>query len=149
MLDIAKGATRRRPDEPRVWFTSAEALARVLSKKNMILIEAIRHDEPASVTELAQRVGRNKTNVLRSLKALQQFEIVHFDEGEGGRTPRLNYVDFRIDGRLGTLSTVRPPRAGSDADGGRPPYAAPPRSLSRCPRPSRRAHKDARLPWPS
>ena len=102
MRDIAKGTTRRRPDEPRVWFTSAEALARVLSKKNMVLIEAIRHAEPASVTELAERVGRNKTNVLWSLKALQQFEIAHFDEGEGGRrAPRLNYDDFRIDGRLG------------------------------------------------
>ena len=69
MLDIAKGAVRRLPDEPRVWFTSAEALARVLSKKNMILIETIRHSGPASVTELAERVGRNKTNVLRSLKS--------------------------------------------------------------------------------
>jgi predicted transcriptional regulator len=102
MLDIAKGAVRRLPDEPRVWFTSAEALARVLSKKNMILIETIRHSGPTSVTELAERVGRNKTNVLRSLKTLKQFEIVDFDEGEGGRkAPRLNYDDFRVDGHLG------------------------------------------------
>jgi predicted transcriptional regulator len=102
MLDIAKGATRRRPDEPRVWFTSAEALARILSKKNMVLIAMIRQAAPASVTELAERVGRNKTNVLRSLKALEQFEIVAFDEGDGGRkAPRLNYDDFRIDGHLG------------------------------------------------
>jgi predicted transcriptional regulator len=102
MLDIAKGAVRPRPDEPRVWFTSAEALARVLSKKNMVLIEVIRHSGPGSVTELAERVGRNKTNVLRSLKTLQRFEIVDFDAGEGGRkAPRLNYDDFRVDGRLG------------------------------------------------
>jgi predicted transcriptional regulator len=54
MLDIAKGARRQSPDEPRIWFTSAEALARVLSRKNMALIEVIRHAEPASVTELAE-----------------------------------------------------------------------------------------------
>lgn len=102
MLDIAKGARRPRPDEPRVWFTSAEALARVLSKKNMLLIEMIRHAEPASVTELAERVGRNKTNVLRSLKTLKHFEIVDFEEGRSGRkAPRLNYDDFRVDGHLG------------------------------------------------
>ncbi len=102
MLDIAKGVRRQRPDEPRVWFTSAEALARVLSKKNMLLIEMIRHAQPASVTELAARVCRDKTNVLRSLKTLKQFEIVDFEEGEGGRkAPRLNYDDFRVDGRLG------------------------------------------------
>ena len=102
MLDIAKGARRRGPDEPRVWFTSAEALARVLSKKNMLLIEAIRSTGPASVTELAERVSRTKTNVLRSLKTLEQFGIVAFEAGEGGRkAPRLNYDDFRVDGTLG------------------------------------------------
>jgi predicted transcriptional regulator len=102
MLDIASGASKRRAEEPRVWFTSAEALARVLSKKNMVLIEAIRQKKPASVTELAESVGRKKTNVLRSLKALKEFEIVDFEDGEGGRkAPRVNYDDFRIDGRLG------------------------------------------------
>lgn len=106
MLDIARGVRRQRVDEPRVWFTSAEALARVLSKKNMLLIEAIRHAEPASVTELAERVGRKTTNVLRSLKTLAQFEIVDFEEREGGRrAPRVNYDDFRIDGRFGPYSS--------------------------------------------
>lgn len=102
LLDIASGARKLRAGEPRVWFTSAEALARVLSKKNLVLIEVIRQERPASVTELAQRVGRKKTNVLRSLKTLKQFEIVDFEDGEGGRkAPRVNYDDFRIDGRLG------------------------------------------------
>lgn len=102
MLDIAKGARRQGSDEPCIWFTSAEALARVLSRKNMLLIEVIRRAEPASVTELAERVGRTKTNVLRSLKTLKQFDIVDFEDGEGGRkAPRLNYDDFRVDGRLG------------------------------------------------
>jgi predicted transcriptional regulator len=98
MLDITKGARRPRPDEPRVWFTSWEALARVFSKQNMMLIEILRHAEPESVTELAKIVGREKTNVLRSLKTLKQFEIVDFEEGERGRkAPRLNYDDFRVD----------------------------------------------------
>ena len=98
MLDIAKGAKRPNPNEPRVWFTSWEALARVLSRKNMLLIEMIRDTEPVSVTELAKKVGRNKTNVLRSLKVLKQFEIVDFQEGEGNRrAPRLNYDDFRVE----------------------------------------------------
>jgi predicted transcriptional regulator len=103
MLAIAKGEQRHLPGEPRVWFTSAEALARVLSKKNMLLIEMIRHAEPASVTELAEKVGRTKSNVLRSLKTLREFEIIDFNEGKGGRkAPRVNYDDFRIDGKFGT-----------------------------------------------
>ena len=102
MLEIAKGARKQRAGEPMVWFTSWEALARVLSRRNMLLIEMIRDVAPASVTELAKRVGRNKTNVLRSLKILKQFEIVDFEEGEGGRrAPRLNYDDFRVETHLG------------------------------------------------
>lgn len=101
MLDIAKGSRTQQPDEPRVWFTSWEALARVLSKQNMLLIEMIRECEPESVTELAKSVRRAKTNVLRSLKLLKEFEIVDFDEGEGGRkAPRLKYDDFVVESRL-------------------------------------------------
>lgn len=102
MLQIAKGEQRHQPGEPKVWFTSAEALARVFSTKNMLLIEMIRHAEPSSVTELAERVGRAKTNVLRSLRTLQQFDVIDFKEGSGGRkVPRLRYDDFRIDGHFG------------------------------------------------
>ena len=103
MLAIAKGTLRQQPGEPRVWFTSAEALARVLSRKNMLLIEMIRHAEPASVTELAAKIGRTKSNVLRSLKTLKDFEIIDFEEGLGGRkAPRVNYDDFHVDGTFGT-----------------------------------------------
>jgi predicted transcriptional regulator len=103
MLRIAKGEIRHRPGEPKVWFTSAEALARVFSNKNMLLIEMIRHAEPSSVTELAEKVGRAKTNVLRSLKALQEYDVIAFEDGTGGRkAPRLRYDDFRIDGHLGS-----------------------------------------------
>ena len=102
MLEIAKGVRQHMPDEPKVWFTSTEALARVFSKKNMLLIEMIRHAEPLSVTELAERVGRAKTNVLRSLKTLQQFDVIDFQQGSGSRkAPRLRYDDFKVEGHLG------------------------------------------------
>ena len=48
------------------------------------------------MTELANKVGREKTNVLRSLKTLKEFDIVEFQEGEGGRKPpRLKYDAFQ------------------------------------------------------
>lgn len=100
--DIASGNRRHKSDEPRVWFTSLDALARVLSRQNMLLIEIIRHSHPESVTELAERVGRAKSNVLRSLKTLEEFDIVTFENGRGGRkAPRMMYDDFRVDGYLG------------------------------------------------
>ena len=39
MLAIAKGEHKPLPSEPRVWFTSFEALARVFSRQNLMLIE--------------------------------------------------------------------------------------------------------------
>ena len=95
MIETAKGRAKS-SNEPRIWFTSYEALARVFSKQNMLLIEILREYEPNSVTELASKVGREKTNVLRSLKTLKEFEIVEFEEKEGGRkAPRLKYDDFQ------------------------------------------------------
>lgn len=96
MLGIAKGEIKLARDDPRVWFTSFEALARVLSRQNMMLIEILREKEPESVTELAKEAGREKTNVLRSLKVLEGLEIIEFEDGAGGRrAPRLKYDDFR------------------------------------------------------
>jgi predicted transcriptional regulator len=96
MLAIAKGEVKQQPTDPRVWFTSFEALARVFSRQNMMLIEILREKDLESVTDLAKEVKRQKTNVLRSLKILEDFEIVGFEEGEGGRkAPRLKYDDFQ------------------------------------------------------
>jgi predicted transcriptional regulator len=96
MLAIAKGKTKQQPNDPRVWFTSYEALARVFSRQNMMLIEILREKDLESVTELARAVGKQKTNVLRSLKLLANFEVIEFEQGEGGRrAPRLKYDDFQ------------------------------------------------------
>ena len=96
MLATAKGDVKPQASDPRVWFTSFEALARVFSRQNLMLIEILREKNMVSVTELAKEVGREKTNVLRSLKILEDFEIIEYEEGEGGRrAPRLMYDDFQ------------------------------------------------------
>jgi predicted transcriptional regulator len=96
MLAIAKGEIKQLPNDPRVWFTSWEALARVLSKQNMMLIEILREKDLESITALALAVGREKTNVARSLKVLEELEIIEYEEREGGRrAPRLKYHDFQ------------------------------------------------------
>jgi predicted transcriptional regulator len=56
-IEIAAGKRRRQPDEPRIWFTSLDAILRVLSDKNMLLLEMIRTSQPGSVTELAEKMG--------------------------------------------------------------------------------------------
>ena len=91
-IEIAAGKRRRQPDEPRIWFTSLDAILRVLSDKNMLLLEMIRTSQPGSVTELAEKMGQKKSNVSRTLNKLEQFGLVDFELGEGGRkAPRVNY----------------------------------------------------------
>lgn len=95
MTALAKGEIALKPDDPRIWFTSYEALARVFSRQNMMLIEILRQKDLESVTELAKEANREKTNVLRALKRLEEFEIVEFEGGKGGRrAPRLRYDQF-------------------------------------------------------
>jgi len=101
-LEIAAGKRRRQADEPRVWFTSVDAFSRVLSTKSMLLLEMIRQSEPESVAELAERLGRRKPNVSRILKKLEEFGIIEFEIGEGGKkAPRVKYDGFRVEGPLG------------------------------------------------
>ena len=51
-LQIARGERRRRPDEPKIWFTSLESLAKVLSEPNRRLLRIIDERRPSSLVEL-------------------------------------------------------------------------------------------------
>jgi predicted transcriptional regulator len=105
-IDIAAGKRRRKPEEPRIWFTSLEAILRVLSDKNMLLLEIIRNSRPASLSELAERAGMQKSNLSRTLHKLQQFGLVDLEVGDGGKkAPRVNYDAVAFEWPLG------PPRS--------------------------------------
>ena len=100
-IDIASGRRRREMDEPRVWFTSLESLAKVLSDKNMLLLEMIRKSRPQSIAELADLSGRKKPNLTRTLKNMETLGIIQFELHSGGRKqPRVNYDDIQINARL-------------------------------------------------
>ena len=89
------------PDEPRVWFTSLESLAKVLSTKNMLLLEMIRTSHPQSIQELADLSGRKKPNLTRTLKNMETLGIIEFQNLTGGRKqPKVNYDDIHINARL-------------------------------------------------
>jgi predicted transcriptional regulator len=91
-IEIAAGKRQRRANEPKIWFTSLDAILRVLSDRNLLLLESIRNSQPASLTELAERMGMQKSNLSRTLHKLEQFGLVDFEVGEGGRkAPRVNY----------------------------------------------------------
>lgn len=97
-IAIAKGEYRRKRGEPKVWFTSIESVAKVLSDRNRALLELIAKTEPESLTELAALSGRAKPNLSRTLKTMERHGLVRLKKGAGGSVaPRVLYSDIVLD----------------------------------------------------
>ena len=84
-LRIARGEERPRPDDPKVWFTSTESFARILSSRNRELLRTIAECSPASLEELSQMTGRAKSNLSRTLKKMAGYGLVRMEPGDGRR----------------------------------------------------------------
>ena len=97
-LAIARGEHKPARDEPKVWFTSVESFAKVLSQRNRALLALIAREEPDSLTELAELSGRNKSNLSRTLKTMSQYGLVELKAGKRGTlVPRVPYDQVRLD----------------------------------------------------
>jgi predicted transcriptional regulator len=103
-LAIARGELRPGRDDPKVWFTSLESLAQVLSTKNTLLLELIRRMQPASLKELAELSGRKQSNLSRTLHTMERYHLVRLEKSERGTiVPSVPYdrvtCDFELDAR--------------------------------------------------
>ena len=97
-MAVARGEHKRVKPEPKVWFTSMESFARVLSDRNRALLHLIAQSEPSSLAELAALSGRAKSNLSRTLKTLERYGLVRLDKGERGRIiPRVPYTGIVLD----------------------------------------------------
>jgi len=91
-LAIARGERGRAGGEPRVWFTSIESFARLLSEHNRHLLELIARERPGSITELAELAGRSKSNLSRTLKTMSQYGLVELRSPSGRTTAKSSIV---------------------------------------------------------
>jgi predicted transcriptional regulator len=91
-LAIAKGEYKLAAGEPKVWFTSAESFARVLSDRNRTLLGVIAESAPESLSQLAEVTGRKKSNLSRTLKTMERYGFVQLHRGARGSViPRVPY----------------------------------------------------------
>lgn len=91
-MAIARGELRPGPDEPKVWFTSMDSLAKVLSEDNRALLRQIAELRPNSLDQLAKESGRKKSNLSRTLKTMAGYGLVELDRGERGcLSPRVTF----------------------------------------------------------
>ncbi|HEV2524270.1 MAG TPA: helix-turn-helix domain-containing protein [Gammaproteobacteria bacterium] len=97
-LAIARGEYKPGKNEPKVWFSSMESLAQVLSSKNKLLLEIIVQAKPESVTELAKISGRHKSNLSRTLKTLANYGMVKLAHLKNGKIkPRVQFKTVHVD----------------------------------------------------
>ncbi len=97
-LAIAQGQKKPAPNEPKVWFTSIESLAQVLSSRNKLLLQVIARSNPTSMTELEELSGREKSNLSRTLKTMERYGLVVLIKDAKGRiVPRVAYERLSLD----------------------------------------------------
>ncbi len=84
-MAVARGERRVAPGEPKVWFTSTESFAKVLSAGNRDLLRVIAEQAPGSLDELARITGRAKSNLSRTLRTMESYGLVRLERGERGR----------------------------------------------------------------
>jgi predicted transcriptional regulator len=83
-MRIARGERPWR-GAPKVWFTSTESFAKVLSAGNRNLLRIIAEKTPGSLDELAELTGRRKSNLSRTLKTMEGYGLVRLERGARGR----------------------------------------------------------------
>ena len=97
-MAIARGEHKPAKGEPKVWFTSVESFAKVLSQRNRELLALIAREKPDSLTALATLAGRNKSNLSRTLKTMSRYGLVELKEGRHGTLiPRARYDRVSLD----------------------------------------------------
>lgn len=87
-MAIARGERRVAPGEPKVWFTSTESFAKILSAGNRELLRIIAEKAPASLDELAELTGRAKSNLSRTSRRWRRTVSFASSGGNGAASLR-------------------------------------------------------------
>jgi predicted transcriptional regulator len=95
-IAIAKGGVKVRPYDPKIWFSSAQSVGRLIDH-NWSLLQEIRRRPPRSMTELAERTGRSLSNLSRTLKLLEMRGLVSIEPGNGlSKRPVVSYDRIEV-----------------------------------------------------
>lgn len=97
-LAIARGEYFPSKDEPKIWFESLHSMSQILSDQNRALLKLIIETQPQSMVELAERSGRATSNLSRTLKNMERYGLVHFEQGPNRQlAPKVNYSGVELE----------------------------------------------------
>jgi predicted transcriptional regulator len=107
-MAIARGEYKPAADEPKVWFTSMESLAQVLSTRNALLLTMIRQARPESIQELAKLTGRQPSNLSRTLRTMERYRFVKLEKSNGTIVPNVPYDRLAFEHEIETSQMAIP-----------------------------------------
>lgn len=97
-IAIANGELHPKPSDPKVWFTSPDSFAKLLSNRNRALLGQIAETHPESLHELAATTGRTPGNLSRTLKTMERYGLVRLHKGERGKVrPEVPYREVQLE----------------------------------------------------
>jgi predicted transcriptional regulator len=95
-IAVAKGERKVRAGEPKLWFSSAQSIGKLIDQ-NWSLLQEIRRHPPQSMTELAVRTGRSLSNLSRTLKSLELRGLVSIQGSDGlSKRPVVTYDRIEV-----------------------------------------------------
>lgn len=96
MLSIVKGEYKPAQNEPKVWFTSLNAVSQLLCEENRKLLKTIKNERPETITELVELTGRKKSNLSVTLKSLAAKGFITLEKTSRTVKPVAIFTDFEI-----------------------------------------------------
>lgn len=97
-MAIARGELKPKAGDPKVWFTSPESFAKLLSNKNRALLGVIADTRPESLNALATATGRTAGNLSRTLRTMERYGLVRLHKGVRGTVrPEVPYRDVQLE----------------------------------------------------
>jgi predicted transcriptional regulator len=92
-IAAVKGQRKIRAGEPKLWFSSAQSIGKLIDQ-NWPLLQEIRRQPPRSMAELAARTGRSLSNLSRTLELRG---LVSIEGGEGlSKRPVVTYDGIEV-----------------------------------------------------
>lgn len=108
-MRIARGEEKPAADDPKVWFTSTESFAQVLSSGNRELLRVIAEKTPTSLEELSEITGRAVSNLSRTMKTMESYGLVRMEKKGRKRAPKV--VHDRVELALPLIDRAEPRKA--------------------------------------
>jgi predicted transcriptional regulator len=94
---IEQGKRLKPVKEPKIYFTSLEALRKALTPKRLELLRIIKTKKPSSINELARIAKRDVKNIAEDLKYLEQVGLVEKKETNRKTKPIINYDKIALE----------------------------------------------------